>query len=70
MDAVTGQMAGGCPVNKDGGVRSLLEHRTYIEALTSHDSETYVRDFLTGHVRATGERFGKKPAVAFELFSR
>jgi len=24
MDAVTGQMAGGCPVNKDGGVRSLL----------------------------------------------
>ncbi len=51
-------------------VRSLLEHRTYIEALTSHDPETYVRDFLTGHVRATGERFGKKPAVAFELFSR
>ena len=51
-------------------VRSLLEHRTYIEALTSHDPETYVRDFLTGHVRATGERFGQKPAVAFELFSR
>ncbi|MCA1662616.1 MAG: catalase/peroxidase HPI [Novosphingobium sp.] len=24
MDAVTGQMAGGCPVGKDGGVRSLL----------------------------------------------
>lgn len=51
-------------------VRSLLEHRTYIEALTDEDPETYARDFLTAHATATGERFGGKPAVAFELFAR
>ncbi|MGW2700175.1 PIG-L deacetylase family protein [Streptomyces sp. NPDC001340] len=51
-------------------VGSLLEHRTYIEALTEQDPETYVRDFLTETTTATGERFGGKPAVAFELFHR
>ena len=51
-------------------VRSLLEHRTYIEVLTSEDPETYVRGFLTQHAERTGERFGGRPAVAFELFSR
>ncbi|MPY57596.1 PIG-L deacetylase family protein [Streptomyces spongiae] len=54
----------------DRAVRSLLEHRTYIEVLTDQDPETYVREFLTGYARAAGERFGGKPAVAFELFSR
>ncbi|MFF4212205.1 PIG-L deacetylase family protein [Streptomyces sp. NPDC001796] len=51
-------------------VRSLLEHRTYIEALTDKDPETYARSFLTAHAAALGERFGGIPAVAFELFSR
>ncbi|WP_151475686.1 PIG-L deacetylase family protein [Streptomyces albicerus] len=51
-------------------VLSLLEHRTYIEVLTDEDPETYVRSFLTGHAQTTGERFGGKPAVAFELFGR
>ncbi len=51
-------------------VRSLLEHRTYIEVLTDEDPETYVRGFLTGYAQTMGERFGGKPAVAFELFSR
>ncbi|AVH55027.1 MULTISPECIES: PIG-L deacetylase family protein [Streptomyces] len=51
-------------------VRSLLEHRTYIEALTSEDPETYVREFLTATATTTGERFGGAPAVAFELFAR
>lgn len=51
-------------------VRSLLEHRTYIEVLTSKDPETYVRGFLTANAEALGERFGGKPAVAFELFGR
>ncbi|MGW7256652.1 PIG-L deacetylase family protein [Streptomyces sp. NPDC054834] len=51
-------------------VRSLLEHRTYIEALTDEDPEEYARDFLTANATATGERFGGKPAVAFELFAR
>ncbi|PZH20780.1 PIG-L domain-containing protein [Streptomyces sp. NTH33] len=51
-------------------VRSLLEHRTYIEALTDEDPESYARDFLTSTAAAAGERFGGKPAVAFELFGR
>ncbi|CAM5309489.1 hypothetical protein SAFG77S_11911 [Streptomyces afghaniensis] len=62
------------PVNATSGleraVHSLLEHRTYIEALTDEDPETYVRGFLTQHAEATGERFGGRPAVAFELFGR
>ncbi len=51
-------------------VRSLLEHRTYIEALTKEDPETYARSFLTANAQAMGERFGGRPAVAFELFNR
>ncbi|MET8904531.1 PIG-L deacetylase family protein [Streptomyces sp. NPDC004538] len=51
-------------------VRSLLEHRTYIEVLTEEDPETYVRGFLTGFARSAGERFGGRPAVTFEVFGR
>jgi LmbE family N-acetylglucosaminyl deacetylase len=51
-------------------VRSLLEHRSYIEALTDEDPETYARGFLTANATATGERFGGRPAVAFEVFNR
>ncbi|MEU0005221.1 PIG-L deacetylase family protein [Streptomyces sp. NPDC006314] len=51
-------------------VGSLLEHRTYIEALTDEDPETYVRDFLTAQTTAVGKRFGGRPAVAFEVFGR
>lgn len=54
----------------DRAVRSLLEHRAYIEALTDQDPEAYVRGFLTGNARETGKRFGDRPAVSFELFSR
>ena len=51
-------------------VRSLLEHRAYIEALTDEDPETYARSFLTARTVVAGERFGGIPAVAFEVFSR
>jgi LmbE family N-acetylglucosaminyl deacetylase len=51
-------------------VASLLEHRTYIEVLTKQDPEAYAREFLTGNAMAVGERFGGRPAVAFELFGR
>ncbi|MDT0567618.1 PIG-L deacetylase family protein [Streptomyces sp. DSM 3412] len=54
----------------DRAVASLLEHRTYIEALTKEDPESYARALLTGYARAAGERFGGRPAVAFEVFSR
>ncbi|GAA3037741.1 hypothetical protein GCM10010448_20160 [Streptomyces glomeratus] len=49
-------------------VRSLPEHRTYVEALTDQDPETYARSFLTSRAEAVSERFGGKPAVALELF--
>lgn len=51
-------------------VRSLLEHRTYIEALTDDEPEAYCRTFLTGGAEAAAERFGGVPAVTFELFPR
>lgn len=51
-------------------VQSLLEHRTYIEALTDEHPEMYCRTFLTGNVQALAERFGGRPAVGFEVFGR
>ncbi|TGA86975.1 PIG-L deacetylase family protein [Streptomyces sp. MZ04] len=51
-------------------VLSLLEHRTYIEVLTQEDPEKYCREFLTGNAQRTAPRFGGKPAVPFEVFSR
>ncbi|MCX5262820.1 PIG-L deacetylase family protein [Streptomyces sp. NBC_00199] len=51
-------------------VGSLLEHRAYIEALTDEEPEKYARGFLTGVANSVGERFGGRPAVAFELFGR
>ncbi|MFI8436121.1 PIG-L deacetylase family protein [Streptomyces sp. NPDC079020] len=51
-------------------VRSLLAHRTYIEALTEEDPEAYCRTFLGGAVRSVAERFGGTPAVPFEVFAR
>ncbi|WP_431041157.1 PIG-L deacetylase family protein [Streptomyces sp. P1-3] len=54
----------------DRAVQSLLAHRTYIEALTDEDPETYSRAFLDGTMTAAAQRFGGRPAVAFEVFSR
>jgi LmbE family N-acetylglucosaminyl deacetylase len=51
-------------------VTSLLAHRTYIEALTDEDPEEYCRTLLTGTTAAAAERFGGRPAVAFEVFGR
>ncbi|MFD8983605.1 PIG-L deacetylase family protein [Streptomyces sp. NPDC059564] len=51
-------------------VKSLLEHRAYIEGLTSQDPEEYVRTFLTGNAEQAAARFGGRPAVAFEVFPR
>ncbi|MET8978348.1 PIG-L deacetylase family protein [Streptomyces sp. NPDC004539] len=54
----------------DRAVASLVAHRTYIEALTDEDPEQYARTFLTDVAGTVGERFGGRPAVAFELFTR
>ncbi|AWZ06709.1 MULTISPECIES: PIG-L deacetylase family protein [unclassified Streptomyces] len=51
-------------------VKSLMEHKAYIDALTDEDPETYVRGFLTGNARMAAARFGGRPAVAFEVFPR
>ncbi|MGI5460463.1 PIG-L deacetylase family protein [Streptomyces sp. CA-249302] len=51
-------------------VHSLLEHRSYIEALTDEDPETYVRGFLTAGAERMAEQFGGTPALAFEVFGR
>lgn len=51
-------------------VKSLMEHKAYIEVLTDEDPETYVRNFLTGNARQASARFGGRPAVAFEVFPR
>ncbi|WP_442816698.1 PIG-L deacetylase family protein [Streptomyces sp. NBC_01304] len=51
-------------------VQSLLAHRTYIEGLTDEDPQTYVRNFLTMTTGRAAERFGGRPAVSFEVFSR
>ncbi|MGW1753233.1 PIG-L deacetylase family protein [Streptomyces mirabilis] len=51
-------------------VQSLLQHRAYIEALSDEDPETYTRRFLTDSTGEHSARFGGKPAVVFELFSR
>ncbi|MFE7777079.1 PIG-L deacetylase family protein [Streptomyces sp. NPDC057445] len=52
----------------DRSVQSLLQHRTYVEALTDKDAESYCREFLTGSARAAAPRFGGRPAVTFEVF--
>ena len=51
-------------------VRSLLEHKAYIEVLTDQDPEEYCRTFLTGYAQQAAARFGGRPAVTFELFGR
>ncbi|GGO48051.1 hypothetical protein GCM10012286_42760 [Streptomyces lasiicapitis] len=51
-------------------IRSLLEHRAYIEVLTEEDPEKYCRTFLSGFAEQLAPRFGGKPAVAFEVFNR
>lgn len=49
-------------------IKSLLEHKAYIEVLTDQDPEEYVRTFLTGNAQQAADRFGGRPAVAFEVF--
>lgn len=51
-------------------VRSLVEHRTYIEALTDEPAETYSRSFLEGMLSENGKQFDGHPAVTFEVFPR
>ncbi|MFG2292222.1 PIG-L deacetylase family protein [Streptomyces sp. NPDC048603] len=51
-------------------VKSLMEHKAYIEVLTDQDPEEYCRTFLTGNAQQAAARFGGRPAVTFEVFPR
>ncbi|MBG0816423.1 PIG-L deacetylase family protein [Planomonospora sp. ID82291] len=51
-------------------VRSLLAHRTYIEALTDRNPEEYCRTLIGQATSEASARFGGRPAVSFELFPR
>lgn len=52
----------------DAAVESLEAHSAYLEALGPAMSD--VRTPLTGFAQQTGQRFGGKPAIAFELIPR
>jgi LmbE family N-acetylglucosaminyl deacetylase len=51
-------------------VASLAEHRAYIAALGGDDPVRYARDFLGMTTETAGRRFGGRPAVSFQLYSR
>ncbi|MBG0832049.1 PIG-L family deacetylase [Planomonospora sp. ID67723] len=72
--AVSGSPSPTHAVEVSGGVeraiRSLLEHRAYIEALTDEDPESYCRTFIEQATSMASARFGGRPAVGFELFPR
>lgn len=51
-------------------IASLVEHRAYITALTDEAPETYARNFIEQMLGSAAERFGGRPAVAFEVFGR
>ena len=52
------------------GVRSLMEHRAYLEALGDEDAETYSRNLVESIAGMAAERFGGRPAIAFDLYPR
>ncbi|MET9019473.1 PIG-L deacetylase family protein [Actinopolymorpha sp. NPDC004070] len=54
----------------DRAVASLAEHRAYIQALDDRDPVDYAREHLTTYTQGAAERFGGRPAVSFELFTR
>lgn len=51
----------------DAGIASLAEHRAYLDGLPAGTVGTDPETFLTGMATQTGERFGGRPAVSFEV---
>lgn len=54
----------------DTAVASLAAHRAYIAALSDESPEDYARAFLEQVASGAADRFGGRPAVAFELVNR
>jgi LmbE family N-acetylglucosaminyl deacetylase len=52
------------------GVQAILEHRTYLEALTDDDPEAYVRRFLSRNTAEAAAHYDGRAAVAFQVFQR
>ena len=52
----------------DAAIESLSRHRAYLESLGSH-AMADADDFLRGLALQTGQRFGSRPAAAFELIN-
>ncbi|WP_411141973.1 PIG-L deacetylase family protein [Streptomyces sp. x-80] len=55
---------------EDRAVEAVLEHRSYLAALTDEDAESYARGFLRRNMAAAGALFHGHDAVAFQLFER
>ncbi|MGH9272690.1 MAG: PIG-L deacetylase family protein, partial [Ilumatobacteraceae bacterium] len=49
------------------GVRSLSAHAEYLRALGVEDAGEFASALLEGQTSGNAERFGGRPAVAFEL---
>jgi len=53
----------------DQAIASLAAHRTYLDALGDHPAQQQARAFVEQSTTAEAERFGGRPAVAFELIN-
>ncbi|MFE2429461.1 PIG-L deacetylase family protein [Streptomyces sp. NPDC059373] len=51
-------------------VASLAEHKAYIAALSDQKPADYARAFLGRMTEVSAQRFGGRPAVAFQLYPR
>ena len=51
-------------------IKSLAEHRLYLEALSDRPAADQARDWINRVTQMSSERFGDVPTVAFELINR
>lgn len=54
----------------EDAITSLAAHHSYLAALSDKPPQDYAREFVTMATGWSAERFGGRPAVAFELLTR
>lgn len=54
----------------EDAIASLAAHHSYLAALSDKPPQDYAREFVTMATGWSAERFGGRPAVAFELLTR
>ncbi len=54
----------------EDAIASLAAHHSYLSALSDKPPQEYAREFVTMATGWSAERFGDRPAVAFELLTR